>query len=235
MPEAAEAAAEPSLLDLLRTGPITGWGASGLAGVWAEGNTREALYAAFRRRETFATSGPRIRVKFFAGYGPDAPDGPALEAGGVPMGGELEARAGSGPRFLARALRDPQSAWLQRLQIVKGWLDDGVRRERVFDVACSDGLSPDPETHRCPGNGAGVDLATCAFDHDKGAVELRSVWSDPDFDASQRAFYYVRALEDPTCRWSTWEALRMGLPIQAEVPATLQERAWSSPIWITPI
>ena len=235
VPEAAEAAAEPSLLDLLRTGPITGWGASGLAGVWAEGNTREALYAAFRRRETFATSGPRIRVKFFAGYGPDAPDGPALEAGGVPMGGELEARAGSGPRFLARALRDPQSAWLQRLQIVKGWLDDGVRRERVFDVACSDGLSPDPETHRCPGNGAGVDLATCAFDHDKGAVELRSVWSDPDFDASQRAFYYVRALEDPTCRWSTWEALRMGLPIQAEVPATLQERAWSSPIWITPI
>ena len=231
-----EEAADVPLLDQLRAGAMAGWGASGVAGVWAEANTREALYAAFRRKETFATSGPRIRVKFFAGYDLDTTDSARLEAGRVSMGGEFEARPGGEPRFLAWALRDPHSAWLQRLQIVKGWLDDGgVRQERVFDVACSDGLSADPETHRCPDNGAGVDLATCAFDHDKGAVELRSVWSDPDFDASQRAFYYVRVLENPTCRWSSWDALREGLPIQAELPATLQERAWSSPIWITPM
>ena len=230
-----EEGAEPSLLELLRNGAVTGWGASGLAAVWAEANTREAIYAAFRRKETFATSGPRMRVKFFAGYGLDPTDDAHLRASGVPMGGELEARRTDAPTFFAWALRDPLSGWLQRVQIVKGWLDaDGARRERVFDVACSDGLSPDPETHRCPDNGADVDLATCAFDHGKGAVELRAAWSDPDFDADQRAFYYARVLENPTCRWSTWEALRMGLPLQPEVPATLQERAWSSPIWIAP-
>ena len=227
--------AEAPLLDQLRGGATAGWGASGLAGVWAEANTRDAIYAAFRRKETFATSGPRIRVRFSAGYGIDATDPERSPTGGVPMGGALEARPDATPRFLAWAVRDPQSAWLQRLQIVKGWLDDGgVRRERVYDVACSDGLSPDPESHRCPDNGAGVDLATCAFDHERGAVELTSVWSDPDFDPGKRAFYYVRVLENPTCRWSTWDALRAKLPLQPEVPATLQERAWSSPIWITP-
>ena len=225
-----------SLLDQLRAGATAGWGASGLAGVWAEANTREAIYAALRRKETFGTSGPRIRVQFFAGYGPDADaDADGLRAGGVPMGGELAARRDAAPTFLAWAMRDPNSAWLQRMQIVKGWLDDrGARQERVFDVACSDGLSPDPETHRCPDNGAGVDLGTCAFDHDKGAVELRAVWSDPEFDGSHRAFYYARVLENPTCRWSTWDALNTGLPLQGELPATVQERAWSSPIWMTP-
>ena len=227
--------AEAPLLDQLRGGMTAGWGASGLAGVWAEANTREAIYAAFRRKETFATSGPRIRVRFFAGHGSVATDAEALRAGGIPMGGELEARADGAPRFLAWAVRDPQSAWLQRLQVVKGWLDDGGgRQERVFDVACSDGLSPDPASHRCPDNGAGVDLETCAFDHDRGAVELSAVWSDPEFDPDTRAFYYARVLENPTCRWSTWDALRAGLPLQPEVPTSLQERAWSSPIWITP-
>ena len=120
------------------------WSASGLAAVWAEANTREAIYAAFRRKETFATSGPRIRVKFFAGYDLDAADASRLYATGVPMGGDLEARPGGAPRFFAWALRDPSSAWLQRLQIVKGWLDDGAPRERVYDVACGDGLEPNP-------------------------------------------------------------------------------------------
>ena len=212
------------------------WSASGLAAVWAEANTREAIYAALRRKETFATSGPRIRVQFFAGYDLDAADARRLYATGVPMGGDLEARpSGSGaPRFFAWALRDPSSAWLQRLQIVKGWLDDGAPQERVYDVACSDGLEPSPDSHRCPDNGASVNLETCDFDFDKGDVELKATWEDPDFDPDERAFYYVRALENPTCRWSTWDANRLGLPLRLEKEPTLQERAWTSPIWILP-
>ena len=210
------------------------WSASGLAAVWAEANTREAIYTALRRKETFATSGTRIRVKFFAGYDLDAADASRLYATGVPMGGELEARPRGAPRLFAWALRDPSSAWLQRLQIVKGWLDDGTRRERVYDVACADGLEPSPDSHRCPDNGASVDLATCDFDFDKGAVELKAMWEDPDFDRDERAFYYVRVLENPTCRWSTWDAIRLGLPLRAEKEPTLQERAWTSPIWILP-
>ena len=210
------------------------WSASGLAAVWAEANTREAIYAALRRKETFATSGPRIRVKFFAGYDLDAADTSRLYATGVPMGGDLEARPRGVPRFFAWALRDPSSAWLQRLQIVKGWLEDGTRREQVYDVACGDGLEPSPDGHRCPDNGASVDLATCDFDFDKGDVELKATWEDPDFDPDERAFYYVRVLENPTCRWSTWDAIRLGLPLRAEKEPTLQERAWTSPIWILP-
>ncbi len=210
------------------------WSASGLAAVWAEANTREAIYAALRRKETFATSGPRIRVKFFAGYDLDAADASRLYATGVPMGGDLEARPRGAPRFFAWALRDPSSAWLQRLQIVKGWLDDRTRRERVYDVACADGLEPSPDSHRCPDNGASVDLATCDFDFDKGAVELKAMWEDPDFDRDERAFYYVRVLENPTCRWSTWDAIRLGVPLRAEKEPALQERAWTSPIWILP-
>ena len=210
------------------------WSASGLAAVWAEANTREAIYAALRRKETFGTSGTRIRVKFFAGYDLDAADASGLYATGVPMGGDLEARANGVPRFFAWALRDPSSAWLQRLQIVKGWLENGTRREQVYDVACADGLEPSPDGYRCPDNGAGVDLATCDFDFDKGAVELKAMWEDPDFDPDERAFYYVRVLENPTCRWSTWDAIRLGLPLRAEKAPTLQERAWTSPIWILP-
>ncbi len=210
------------------------WSASGLAAVWAEANTREAIYAALRRKETFGTSGTRIRAKFFAGYDLDAADTSGLYATGVPMGGDLEARPHGAPRFFAWALRDPSSAWLQRLQIVKGWLEDGTRQERVYDVACADGLEPSPDSHRCPDNGASVDLATCDFDFDKGAVELKTMWEDPDFDPDERAFYYVRVLENPTCRWSTWDAIRLGLPLRAEKEPTLQERAWTSPIWILP-
>ncbi len=214
------------------------FGAAGLAGVWAEENTREAIYEALRRRETFATSGPRIRVRFFAGAGLE----PALlgsvdavrhaYAVGVPMGGELRAADGA-PRFMAWALRDPHGAPLQRLQIIKGWLEGGEAHEQVFDVACSDGGVVDPSTHRCPDNGAGVDLSDCAIP-DLGDAELRAAWRDPGFDPAQRAFYYVRVLENPTCRWSTWDALRSGVPPRPDLPATIQERAWSSPIWVEP-
>ena len=214
-------------------------GASGLTGVWAEENTRVAIYDAFRRKETFATTGPRMRVRFFAGYDypDDLADDPDLlaeaYAGGVAMGGELAAPGDRVPRFLVWASRDPSSAPLARLQVVKGWVEDGEARERVYDVACSDGLAVD-EAHRCPDNGAVVNLKDCSISEDVGAAELRTLWTDPDLDAAQRAIYYVRVLENPSCRWSTWDAVRAGVEPRPDIPATLQERAWSSPIWVAP-
>ena len=213
---------------------------SGLTGVWAEENTREALYEALRRRETFATSGTRIRVRMFAGYGlPDdlhRRDDMAVLGyeRGVSMGGEIDADRGGSPVFAVRALRDPSGAPLQRLQIVKGWVQGGDQHEQLFDVACSDGLQPDPGTHRCPDNGASVDLSNCAISQDVGDNELGATWSDPGFDPEHDAFYYVRVLENPTCRWSTWDAVKAGVSPRISLPATIQERAWSSPIWIYP-
>ncbi len=216
------------------------YGASGLAGVWAEENTRASIYDAFRRKETFATSGPRIRLRFFGAHYYDrelidAPD--VVErayAEGVAMGGELDG-VDSAPSFLVWAFADPTTAPLQRVQIVKGWVDnDGETRERVFDVACTDGGRVDPSTHRCPDNGAKVDPDTCAISTDRGAGELRVAWRDPSWRKGQRAFYYARALENPTCRWSTWDALRVGVEPRSDLPRTIQERAWSSPIWIRP-
>ena len=214
-------------------------GASGLAGVWAEENTRASLFDGMRRKETFATSGSRIRVRFFGGAGlADLDTGDAeLVANayrrGVAMGGDLPASNGTPPSFLAWAARDPLAAPLQRLQIVKGWLDEGETREMVYDVACSDGLAVDPETHRCPSNGATVDFGTCAISTDVGAAELQVVWTDPDFNPAQPAFYYARVLENPTCRWSTWDAIRAGVAPRNDFAAAIQERAWSSPIWYT--
>ncbi len=216
------------------------WGASGLAGVWAESNTRDAIFAAFQRKETFATSGPHIKVRFFAGYDLDdklneASDAVAQAyAGGVPMGADLIAQPDGEPAFFVWAARDPDTEALQRLQIIKGWLDDGEPREQVFDISCSDGGVVDPTTHRCPDNGASVDLSTCATTPNKGAGELSTVWRDPEFDPSQRAFYYVRVLENPKCRWSTWDAIRAGVPPRPDMASTIQDRAWSSPIWYQP-
>ena len=208
--------------------------------MWAEENSREAIYSALRRKETFATSGPRIRVRFFAGY-----DFPAdlmsrtdtvrqAYAHGVPMGGDLLSSKGRAPKFLVWAVRDPSSGYLQRAQVVKGWIENGVAKEKVFDVACADGGKVNPATARCPDNGASVDLKTCQPDRFKGDVELRTVWSDPSFNPKQRAFYYVRVLENPSCRWSTWDALRNGTPPNPKLAPTIMERAWSSPIWFEP-
>jgi len=213
---------------------------SGLTGVWAEQNTRDAIYDALRRKETFATTGPRVRIRFFAGY--DYPDDLASDPemiekaydGGVPMGGDLLASAGRSPRFLVWAVRDKDSAPLQRLQVVKGWVEDGEPRERIVDVACSGNAVPSGNPPRCPDNGAAVDLSDCSFPQHVGAAELSTLWRDPDFDPAQKALYYVRVLENPTCRWSTWDALRAGVEPRPDLPATLQERAWSSPIWYVP-
>ena len=216
------------------------WGASGLAGVWAEQNTRASLFDAMRRKETFATSGTRMRVRFFGGAtlaGADFDDPEFLTKAykdAVPMGHDYPAGEEGSPTFAVWALRDALAAPLQRVQIIKGWTSNGEAQERVFDVACSDGGSVDPATRRCPDNRATVDLATCEPSSDSGASELRTVWTDPEFDSEQRAFYYVRVLENPTCRWSTWDAIREGVEPRRDKPPTIQERAWSSPIWYNP-
>ena len=217
------------------------WGASGLTGVWAKENTREEIYGALKRKETFATSGPRIRVRFFAGYGigasPLTSDAGVKNAydKGVPMGGDLVGQATGKPDFLVMAMRDANSAPLQRVQIVKGWLDaSGKAQERVFDVACSDGGAINPATHRCADNGATVDVKSCAWSEDKGDAEMSAAWSDPEFDPKLNAFYYVRVLENPTCRWSTWDANRLGIEPNPALPKTIQERAYTSPIWFVP-
>jgi len=215
----------------------------GLAAVWAPENTREAIFDALARRETYATSGPRIGLRFYAGRGIDqamidAPDlVQHLEAEAVSMGAVLPSsqrpdQQSESPEFLVWAVRDPMDAPLQRLQMVKGWIDDaGQTHEKVVDIACADGLQVDPATGRCPDNGASVDLSTCQYSAGSGATELKTVWRDPDYDQNQSAFYYVRVLMNPTCRWSSYDAIRLGREPDPSVPATIQERAWSSPIW----
>lgn len=215
------------------------WGASGVAGVWAEANTRKAIYAAFRRKETFGTSGPRIAVRAFAGFRLPMDlhtRSDMAEVGyqvGVAIGGDLLPGEGN-PIITAKAMRDPASAALARLQVIKGWVADGETHEQVYDIACSDGLAVDPTSHRCPDNGARVDITSCATTPDVGAGELAATWQDPEFDPTKQAFYYVRVLENPTCRWSTWDAVRAGVAPKASLSATIQERAWSSPIWYHP-
>ena len=147
------------------------------------------------------------------------------------MGSTLQADDNRQPTFLTWAMADPHTAQLQRVQIIKGWLENGEHQEQVYDVACSDGLSVDPKTHRCPDNGATVNLEDCSRSANVGAAQLKTLWQDPDFKPGQQAFYYVRVLETPVCRWSTWDAIRAGQPLRSDLAATIQERAWSSPIW----
>ena len=217
------------------------WGASGLAGVWAEVNTRDSIYDAFRRKESFATSGPRMTIRFFAGYDLDVGkinDKDLIEylyTNAETMGADLDGIGQQTPSFFVWAVRDAYTAPLQRVQIIKGYVDaSGNPQEQVFDVACSDGGSPDPVTHRCPDNNAKVDISSCAFSQDVGAAELKAFWNDPTFKRGQRAFYYVRALENPTCRWSTWDAVRNNVEPRSDMPKTIQERVWSSPIHYIP-
>lgn len=222
---------------------LTDHGSGGLAAVWAEENTRDSIFEGMKRREAYATSGPRIILRFFAGWGFDGAivgdsDPVAIATrGGVPMGGVLRPHEGQeeSPTFFVWAAADWMSAPLQRIQIVKGWIDaEGETHESVRDVVCADGLEVDPKTNRCPDNAASVDLGTCQTLGDRGAGELMAAWQDADFDPSQGAFYYVRVLQNPTCRWSTYDAIRLGIEPDPRVPATIRERAWSSPIWIDP-
>ncbi len=174
----------------------------------------------------------------------DAPElMPYLENHAVPMGrvllasGNVKVNQSGGasvqsPEFFVWAVRDPMDAPLQRIQMVKGWIDQaGQTHEKVVDIACADGLQVDSATGRCPDNGAVVDMATCQFSAGTGATELKTLWRDSDYNPDQRAFYYVRVLMNPTCRWSSFDAIRLGREPDPSVPATIQERAWSSPIW----
>ena len=151
------------------------------------------------------------------------------------MGSDLSSNGkNKAPSFLIMAAKDPNGANLERVQIVKGWTVDGEHNERVYDVACSDGGLVDTVTHRCPDNGAQVDLNNCTISSNLGAAELKAKWRDPEFNPEHRTFYYVRALENPTCRWSTWDAIKAGATPRSDLQATIQERAWSSAIWLIP-
>ena len=214
------------------------YGASGLAGVWAEANTREDIFKSMRSKETFATSGPRIRVRMFAGDYDDSilSASDMVEqayANGSPMGTD-RIGAKTSPDFLAWAMKDPQGQSLQRLQMVKVWNEAGTRKEAIYDIACAGGIAPNTDTKRCPDNGGKVELKTCETEAQTGATELKALWQDPDYNAQQSSSYYIRVLENPKCRWSTWDAVRNGTPPNPNMHATLQDRAWGSPIWVKP-
>jgi hypothetical protein len=216
--------------------------ASGYAAVWARDNTREALFDAMMRRETYATTGPRMFVRFFGGWDFEPGDAETRRPAvigylkGVPMGGELPPSAGGGaPRFLVAALKDPIGANLDRVQVVKGWLDaNGELQERVYDVAVSDGreIGPDGRARTAVGNT--VDVANATWTNSIGDPELLAVWEDPGFDPDQRSFYYARVLEIPTPRWTAYDAKYYGIELLEGTRTVQQERAYTSPIWYTP-
>lgn len=216
--------------------------ASGYAAVWASENTREAIFDAMKRREVYATTGPRITVRFFGGWSfkpGDEHSSQMVAKGyqlGVPMGGELAAAGERVPSFLISASKDPLSGNLDRVQVVKGWLDQrGESHEKVYDVEWSDKARRQRTADgRVPPVGNTVDIATATWSNSIGAQQLATVWSDPDFDPEQRAFYYLRVLEIPTPRWTTYDAARYNLTVSDDYPATIQERAYTSAIWYTP-
>ncbi len=226
-----------------KNGEIFSWQqvASGYTGVWAKENTRASLFDAMDRKETYATTGPRMMVRFFGGWDYTKQDlnsrQPAFAgySKGVPMGGDLTAAPdGKSPSFMVFALRDPIGANLDRVQIIKGWLDgDGNTHEKVYDVAWSDGREIGGDGH-LPPVGNTVDVANANWTNTIGKAELGTVWTDPDFDASQRAFYYVRVLEIPTPPWYVYDAFRFGVDIPKDAPTSQQERAYTTPIWYTP-
>ena len=212
----------------------------GLTGVWAEENTRASIWDAMYRKETFGVSGPHIKVRFFGGWGYNKDILNASDwvhqsyASGVPMGADLPPMKGTAPTFVVWAVKDPTSANLDRIQIIKGWTKDGQSFEKIFDVAWSGDRRPDKWTGRVPAIQSTVDMEKATYTNTVGSTELKTVWTDSEFDASLHAFYYARVLEIPTPRWTFMQAVKAGVPPPDVVPLTGQERAWSSPIWYTP-
>ncbi len=236
----ADGTARQRLLDELSASlpldAVSRWGAAGLAGVWAGNNSRAEIFAALRRKETFATSGPRIQARFFGGCESLQSTGDATDlvtigyARGVPMGGRLAACAEQPPNFAFWVIRDPNEAGLERVQIVKLWSDGARAFERIIDLACASGA---PDAHgRCAIPVPEPD-ATCSIDANAGVSEFRGYWHDADYTPGTPTAYYLRALQVPTCRWSTYDAKRLGIDVPAHLPRTLQERAVTSAIWIS--
>ena len=225
-------------------GKIMGYdmASSGYAAAWATDNTREAIFDAMLRRETYATTGSRMVVRFFGGWDFQAADAQSrlpADIGyrkGVPMGGDLPASPkGKSPTFLVAAMKDPMSGNLDRIQIIKGWVDgNGKARERVFDVAVSDGREIDRLGRSKAPVGNTVDIANATWTNTIGDPELITVWTDPEFDPNQKAFYYARVIEIPTPRWTAYEAKRFNIKLPKDVKMTTQERAYTSPIWYSP-
>ena len=224
---------------------IDGWATAydinpgALTGVWATSNTRGAIWDAMMQKETFATSGPRIKVRMFGGF--EFRDGynsyeAMVRAGmqrGVAMGGDLPTTHDGAPTFMVWAAKDPMGPNLDRIQIIKGWVENGEMKERIYNAALSDNREVQSDGSVTPLN-APVNLETGAFTTDKGAPELSAVWEDPDFDPTQQAFYYTRVIQLPTARWTLWDEIREGVQYPENVAKTIQERAWGSPIWYTP-
>ena len=215
-------------------------GTAGLTGVWAEENSRASIFEGMQRKETFAVTGPHIKVRLFGGweYTADMLDDKDWVkngyAKGVPMGGDLPPAKAKAPTFLVWAVKDPTSGNLDRLQIVKGWSKNGQSFEKIFDVVWAGDRKPDKWTGVVPPIGSTVDVENATYTNKIGAVELETVWTDPEFDPALHAFYYARAIEIPTPRWTTIQAKQLGIAPPDVVAATVQERAWSSPIWYTP-
>ncbi len=220
---------------------VRSFSSGGLAGVWAYSNTRDGIFEAIKRKETFATSGPRLKVRFFGGFGLKidslGSDGDLKKAyaDGVPMGGDLKsAPSGKSPTFLVHAVKEANGANLDRIQIIKGWVDkSGKEQSKIYDVALSDDRKPGADG-KIPAVGNTVNEADATYSNSIGDTQLSISWSDPDFDASLAAVYYARVLQIPTPRWSTYDAARNGLERPTDVPVSIQERAWTSPIWYTP-
>jgi hypothetical protein len=218
----------------------TQYGSAGLTGVWAEENTRPAIFAAFRRKETFATSGTHLKIRFFGSwdYAKNLPARAdwvkAAYTQGVPMGGDLPGAAHGAPKFLVWAAKDPNGANLDRVQIVKVWLQGKDYKEKVFDVAVSDHRKIGSKSGHAAALPSTVDLKTGTYKNSVGASELSTVWQDPGFNPKQAAVYYARVLEIATPRWTTLLAIKNNLPLPDNGRPTLQERAWASPIWYTP-
>jgi len=217
--------------------------ASGLTAVWSRDTTRDAILDGMKRKEVYATTGTRMRVRVFGGWDFEADDVAGTDfvykgyGRGVPMGGELKgAPTGGSPRFMVRALRDPDGANLDRVQIIKGWLDaNGDTHERIYDVAVSGNRQVGADGRAREPVGSTVDIATATYKNTIGAAILTAHWEDPDFDPNESAFYYVRVLEIPTPRWTTYDHARLGVPLPDNVPATTQDRAYASPVWYTPL
>ncbi len=214
--------------------------AGGYAAAWATSNTRAAIFDAFMRREVYATTGPRMTVRFFGGWDYSQADlthdwVPAAYAKGVPMGGQLTAAAGQAPTFIVSALKDAEGANLDRMQIVKGWYgDDQQLNEKVYDIDWSDKQIREPVDGKLPSVGNTVDLATASYTNTIDTGALTALWQDPEFDPTARAFYYVRVLEIPTPRWIVYDAVKEGITITQDMNPIAQERAYSSPIWYSP-